>query len=68
MIYKQCVLKKGNKWQVSGIPEQYAKLGQCLKLKGEDGWIVYSVGDVVEPYHDSVRRQHRKNTGDSLPK
>jgi hypothetical protein len=78
--YKQCTLEKsinGSTVQtVSWIPEKYAQLGKVLKLQNEDktwtdGWFVHFVGSsfIEEPIdiHKAVR-QHRKNTGDSLPK
>ncbi len=68
MIYKQCVLKKGNQTQVSGIPEEYAKIGNRLKLRDEDGWVILSVGQNVIPYSNSIIKQHKRNTGDSLPR
>lgn len=61
---------------VTFIPEKFATVGQKLSLKyGEDwveGWTVtqvYSSIDnpkFVDP-HNAVK-QHRKNTGDALPK
>lgn len=68
MIYKQCVIKKGASWQVSGLPEEYAKIGMKLKLRGEDGWVVMSVGDIVNPFSDATIRKHRESTGDSISK
>lgn len=60
---------------VSWIPSRWARLDQVLKLKGDDGiwqdgWMVTGVGattDAPPDAHDGIK-QHRKNTGDSLPK
>ena len=74
-LYSQCLLKKGNIEQTSWIPEKFAHVGKILKLKNEDdkwsnGWIVCFVGNTDE-HIDSPQiaiREHRKRTGDSLPK
>ena len=49
-FYRQCVLQRDNSTQVSHIPEEYAIVGQVLKLRDdndvwEDGWLVKSAGD-----------------------
>lgn len=43
MNHCQCKLKKGNKFQVSWIPEKYTKLGKFLKLKEDNGWEVIEI-------------------------
>ena len=77
--YKQCMLEKkmpgALQRKVTYLPTKFAKVGGVLKLKDEqgawdDGWKVLSVGS-TEQEDSSVRkkiRQHRKNTGDALPK
>lgn len=78
--YKQCGLckKDGDKtiYQTSWIPERYAKEGLILKfregLDWDNGWEVLFCGPEtltskeVDTY--KARKQHRENTGDSLPK
>jgi hypothetical protein len=58
---------------VSFIPEKFAKVGEVVKLKNEDGrwtdgWVVKRVGQSTTFDSKKAIRQHRKNTGDSLPK
>jgi len=62
--------------EVSYIPEEFALVGNVLKIKDlltgewDTGWGVTHVGsESVEPpdYRKAIRG-HRKNTGDSLPK
>lgn len=36
--------QKGDTYQVSWIPEKYAKVGKYVKLKDDDGWEVIEVG------------------------
>ena len=80
--YVQCTLTRTMtgtvERMVSYIPKSFAEVGKVLKLRDDsnqwiDGWVVRFVGnEVVE--HDklpNVRkavRQHRKSTGDYLPK
>ena len=78
--YSQCTLRRQHAkgWIVttSFIPQQYAKLGQMLKLKDDDGfwvdgWIVENVGiSVLEasdlPDSHKAIKNHRKSTGDSI--
>ena len=74
-LYSQCTLQKNNIVQISWIPERFAKVGKILKLKSENdiwdnGWVVTFVGNTDE-HIDSPQvaiREHRKRTGDSLPK
>lgn len=79
--YRQCLLRRstpdGHVEQTAFIPECYAKEDEVLRIRdnGEwvDGWVVatvYAWGPVTNALPD-VRagiRQHRKRTGDSLPK
>jgi hypothetical protein len=73
-MYTQCVLRRGNVEQVAFIPSEFAKKGNFVKIEESgiwtNGWKVISVGQVVEKpiYSEKAIRQHRKNTGDSLPK
>jgi hypothetical protein len=44
MNYCQCTLRKGNREQITWIPEKFAKKGKFLKLKKDNGWEVIEVG------------------------
>jgi len=49
IYYRQCFLEKGDTKQTSWIPEEFAKLGNYIQLKQEDGtwedgWKVTVVG------------------------
>ena len=73
--YKQCVLRKANRWQTSWIPAKFAKVGGILKIKDdcdqwEDGWVVEHVGSESEEPADVHKaiKVHRRATGDSLPR
>lgn len=80
MNYIQCVLKKSEfdkvLYQTSWIPAKFAILGKFLKLKEnnswDNGWEIISLGSIKkekelpDSYIDI--KQHRKKTGDSLPK
>jgi len=81
MKYRQVKVRKitsnGEHTQVTYIPEMYAVVGRILQLKEndiwEDGWEVVSVHGTSEdddslPDYRKAIRNHRKNTGDSLPK
>ena len=75
-LYAQCELKNGTTHQVAYIPGQFAKVGKELSLRVDGrwdrGWIVEAVFESVPrehlpDVHDDVK-QHRRNTGDNLPK
>lgn len=78
--YNQCILEKivpnGTQTQVSWIPKAFAIKNKVLKLRDpkfgdwEDGWKVTSVGTESDDVPDShiAIKEHRKRTGDSLPK
>lgn len=67
-------MRKNNAFRVSWIPAKFAKVGQVLKLKDnnewDDGWIVEWTGFTEQHLEDPRKaiREHRKRTGDSLPK
>ncbi len=78
--YKQCRLVKktqtGQVETVSWIPEKFAVVGGVVKLKKDDGkwengYVVMSASeaaiDAPPDFRKSIR-QHKKRTGDSLPK
>ena len=80
IAYRQCQLRKKHadgsaSCTVSFIPEPYCIKNKVLKLRDKDGkwdngWVVESAGarqvDILDA-HDAIK-QHRKNTGDSMPK
>lgn len=47
--YKQCTLIKGSTSDIAWIPEELARLGGYVKIKGEDGWKVITVGTIRQP-------------------
>lgn len=70
IMYTQCLLRKNNTEQVAYIPSKFAKLNKILKISGDNGWIVIQIGqctDVVPNIRKAIK-EHRKSTGDSLPK
>jgi len=74
-LYTQCTLRKKNTYQVSWIPAKFGKVGQVVKLKTkddkwDDGWVVETAGepDVLPDDSRKAIREHRKRTGDALPK
>jgi hypothetical protein len=79
MLYSQCTLERktesGKATYVTWLPATFAVKGKVLKLKGEsnewvDGWVVVSVGPLSTQPPDwrKLVRQHRRGTGDDLPK
>lgn len=67
MNHCQCKLKRGDTYQVSWIPEKYAKVGKYLKLKDDDGWEVIIVGskkDSKEVQRRSVDYRHQRKASD----
>jgi hypothetical protein len=82
MKYTQCQLRKPGKHpkefdvvMTTWIPSNLAKRGNVLKVKDEhndwsDGWIVEETYSTAEdpPNPHQMIREHRKRTGDSLPK
>lgn len=82
VLYAQCKLEKtisatSKAEQTSFIPYKFAIVNNVLKLKDDngdwdDGWVVTSVGKPVDeaylPDAHKAVREHRKNTGDALPK
>lgn len=79
IYYQQCVLCKNNNniKQISFIPDEFAVVGKKLKIKvsgkWQEGWVVVEVFDwlVKDVTKFNVIKQikdHKKSTGDSLPK
>ncbi len=50
--YRQCSLIKrlpnSTVEQTTYIPEEFARPGAAVKLQGEDGWVVQTVGELVD--------------------
>lgn len=78
IYFKQCKLTRENQFQVSWIPEKYAKKDKIIKLKDgngnwENGWKVEVAGthrmleENLPDSYDQIK-QHRKSTGDSMKK
>lgn len=74
-MYCQCHLKNlDGRSTTSWIPKEFAVLGMSLRLRipegWDNGWIVDYAGQCQEnpPYIPTEIKQHRKHTGDSLPK
>jgi len=57
----QCKLKKGNSYQVSWIPEKYAKIGKYLKIKENNGWEVIEIGSKMDSEEVNKRSMDYKN-------
>ncbi|TWU54918.1 hypothetical protein Poly51_36500 [Rubripirellula tenax] len=80
--YVQCAMRRiiagGSERTTSYIPMPFAKLGKVLKLRDDsdrwvDGWVVECVGDLIVegdsvPDYRRAIRNHRKSTGDSVPR
>jgi hypothetical protein len=67
MQHIQCRLKKGDSFQVTWIPEKYAKKGKYIKLKEDNGWQVveiYSKKDSKEVQKRSVDYKHQREVSD----
>lgn len=77
IYYRQCVLKRGTKQQVSWIPERFARKGHHVKLRKRegsgcvrgytewvDGWKVVKVGARLSGsgIHEREHLHHRKRT------
>jgi len=55
MNHRQCKLQKGISFTYSWIPEKFAKVGNCVKLKDDNGWQVVNVFGIM----DSKKVQER---------
>jgi len=62
MKYCQCKMRKGSTEATSWIPEKFAKKGKYLKLKGDNGWQVISVGTAAEEKSVLARERDFKKT------
>jgi len=77
--FRQCHLERpitgGKLHQTTWLPEQFARLGQMLRLREKDvwmdGWQVTQVSDVrfaeslLPDAHEAIK-SHRAATGDSM--
>ena len=70
ITYTQCRLERENTFQTAYIPSKFARSGQILRIKGENGWRVAFVGATVDapPNVRKMIKAHRDNTGDSEKK
>ncbi len=73
MAYQQVRLQSGETRKVAWIPKEFAELGKLLILTdSEDVWkvdAVYHFAIIEDPlYPEALIREHRKNTGDALPR
>ena len=59
MFYCQCHLEKGNIEQVASLPEKFAKRGKYVKLRGDDGWRVMSVGKRISDKEVVIYINHK---------
>lgn len=72
--YYQVKLVKDNIRQVCCIPAKYAIVGKQVKIKKDEewdcGWVVAEVYNKQSHAPDTNKaiRNHRRSTGDSLPK
>lgn len=79
-LYTQCKLSRntsfGVQYQIAFIPDEFARKGKCLQIRTNGIWeLCWTVSEVfttlprefLPDVHDEVK-QHRKNTGDALPK
>ena len=46
--HTQCTLQRGTVQQHAWIPSEFAVKGKFVKLLGEDGWEILSVGDTKD--------------------
>lgn len=60
--YRQCALEKANTQQVAWIPEQFAAVGEYIKIGEDDGWKVNFVGSHRQP-EDYVQAHERDHMG-----
>jgi len=62
MNYKQCLMVKNGMYQISWLPERFAKTGKFLKLKEDDGWEVKEVygPELDEAIVNERSRDYRK--------
>lgn len=57
---RQCELARGRRHQVAFLPEARARVGAWLRLAGEDGWRVVTVGiRVPQAYVQAHRDDYR---------
>ena len=60
-MYRQCVLKKGSRFQVAYIESALAVVGSYVTVKGDTGWQVFEVSEhaVTESFVRSRERDYR---------
>lgn len=75
-IYRQCEVRRGPAIRLTWLPAAYAVEGRVLRLQDHgvwsDGWVVSMVYPdnerIVAPHPGGQIRQHRRQTGDALPR
>ena len=63
----QCRLRKAFSYQTVWIPDKYAKIGNFVKLKEDDGWEVvgvYTKKDSKEVQKRSMDYKHQRKASD----
>jgi len=74
--YRQCELRKRQSVQIAWIPTRFAMLGRVLRIRSEDSWstgwcvsaLYREVDESLLPDAHRSIREHRKSTGDTLPR
>ncbi len=61
MIHCQCKLRKRNEYQTTWIPEKYAKIGNFIRLKEDNGWEVIEIGNKKDSREVQERSMDYKN-------
>lgn len=56
-FFKQCRLRKNNIETTSWIPEKFAKKGNFVKLKENDGWEVVFVSEMRQTEEECITRE-----------
>lgn len=51
---RQCILRRGNVYQVAWIPLKFAIAGKYVRIHDVDGWLVQAIGI----YQEHVEGQH----------
>ena len=44
-MYRQCELRRKDTMDVAWIPEEFARIGKWLRIRGENAWQVVRVGE-----------------------
>ena len=52
---KQCLLRKGNRYQTAWLPVEFCKVGKYLRLDVDNGWRVEAVYSLFQASVDVPR-------------